>query len=216
MLHPLQTVDARKITLRIRVGTDSWHCLFICSHLPDPGLWTAGDIKWWAVGTWGTELPVLPLCPCLPVFCKWLLFLSLLWFAPSSPQSLTALYAGNTMDKWKIIGPYLHMDLNRDVNRELKSPSFVELLFHQSASEADIRSHLNISLWKMSSCVDFKNQFDFWLKCGVQSTYYLTQSWYKLQCVGRDFVYIFSKRLIHRHSAILVFKMLRKLNSFPA
>lgn len=77
------------------------------------------------------------------------------------------------MDRWKIISPSLHMDWNRHVNRELKSPSFAELIFHRSASEANIRSHLIISLWKVSCCVDFKNLF--WLMCDVQSTYYLTQ-----------------------------------------
>lgn len=78
------------------------------------------------------------------------------------------------MDRWKIIVPSLHMDWNRDVNREWKSP-FVEPVFHLSASETVTRSDLNISMWKMSSCVDFKNVFDFWLTCGVQSTYCLTQ-----------------------------------------
>jgi len=68
------------------------------------------------------------------------------------------------------------MDGRRDVNRELKSPTFVELIFHPSSSGAVIRNHLTTSLWKMSSCVDFRNLFDFWWMCGVQSTDYPTQS----------------------------------------
>lgn len=110
----------------------------------------------------------LPVCPLL-----WLLFSSLLQFVPGSPQFLTVplgwKHSGQVENHW----PVFARGWNRDVKRKLKSPSFVELTCHSSASEIDSHQEpLHISLWQMSSCVDFRNLFDFCLRL---RTYYMTQ-----------------------------------------
>lgn len=107
---------------------------------------------------WIASAATLPLLVCTLL---WLLFPSPLQFVVLS--SLLFHWVGNILDRWKITDPSLH-GWNRDVNRKLKSPSFVELIFCPSASEIVIGSHF-ISLWQMSSCVDFRNLFDFWFMC---------------------------------------------------